>query len=531
MEFPSFFRSKFLPVLFPNDTALINCTVHYVSIDYTPNTSTFGLVNLFKDRTGSARDYVGSSEIDKIYSSYMELLIRNYESLSVYYLQIVGRCINLEMRTSLEHRCFPSALRLPGNKSSYLDNTFSQRVASHSPEKVGAELINELHLVGAQVSQLWRKMLDLINKNTRQILNLLKEQHYVEMRNIINRGVIRKVLRAKSFASANNKSCETNHTIAEIRRKDNEKQQKSMDLMAQNPHIKESNLIIIEELFLGASEICTPSANFSSIFLQKRKKCSELHLIVLVHGYQGSPQDMQILRNEISQLFPYTAFLISVSNENKTDSSIEELGNNLALELRVFLSEAPASQIGIISFIGHSLGGLIIRAAVPLLTDLQGKFHLFMTLSSPHLGVQEASKLVRAGIWIVSNLNKASSLCELRLSDSKNIEDSLLYRMAGNGATDMFTHFALVSSPQDSYSPYFSSRIEVMKKASKNYKAYMAMAKNLLMNRQKLQRIDADFKIINKNLDSWIGRAGHVEFLENRQFMKFLLYLHPEFFE
>jgi hypothetical protein len=57
------------------------------------------------------------------------------------------------------------------------------------------------------------------------------------------------------------------------------------------------------------------------------------------------------------------------------------------------------------------------------------------------------------------------------------------------------------------------------------------MAKNLLNNRVKLHRIDTDFKIQNTNIDSWIGRAGHIEFLENRFFMKFLLYLHPEFFE
>lgn len=526
LDFPSVFCYQFAPVIFSSDIALLSCTVHYVALGYTPNvlrSNAFGLLNIFKDRSGSARDYVGSSEIDKIYESYLKLLVKNFESLSDYYLQIVGKCINNEMRMSLEHRCFPSSLLLPGSNDPTLKN-FSQRVASHCPEKVAAELINEMQAVGIQVSQLWRKTLELINKNTRQIMNVLKEQFNVEMRNHINESVIRKVLRTDNFVVALNKTCDVHHLIAEVRRKENGKSPRTLQ--------KSTGLVIIEEMFLGEKDSSPKNFHFSNLFSRSRKKHSELHLMVLVHGYQGSPQDMQTLRNEISTVFPHTAFLISSSNENKTENSIEYLGNNLAFELKQFIADNKAAQIGNISFIGHSLGGLIIRAAIPLLTEYCSKFHLFMTLSSPHLGVKEASKLVRAGIWIVCNLNKATSLSELRLDDAKKVENSYLYKLSLSAGTELFTHLALVSSPQDRYSPYFSSRIEVIKNSiNKHYKAYAAMAKNLLANRQKLYRIDADFKIQNSNFDSWIGRAGHIEFLENRQFMKFLLYMHPEFFE
>lgn len=51
-----------------------------------------------------------------------------------------------------------------------------------------------------------------------------------------------------------------------------------------------------------------------------------------------------------------------------------------------------------LSFIGHSLGGLIIRSALPYLEEFKDKMHLFMTLSSPHLGyMYHQSKLVDAG--------------------------------------------------------------------------------------------------------------------------------------
>ena len=52
-----------------------------------------------------------------------------------------------------------------------------------------------------------------------------------------------------------------------------------------------------------------------------------------------------------------------------------------------------------ISFLGHSLGGLIIRAALPHLEEYENKMYTFMTLSSPHLGyVYTKSKIIEAGI-------------------------------------------------------------------------------------------------------------------------------------
>ncbi len=51
-----------------------------------------------------------------------------------------------------------------------------------------------------------------------------------------------------------------------------------------------------------------------------------------------------------------------------------------------------------ISFIGHSLGGIIIRAAFDYLKEYKSCMHTFITLSSPHLGVNyNDSHLVDAG--------------------------------------------------------------------------------------------------------------------------------------
>ena len=55
-----------------------------------------------------------------------------------------------------------------------------------------------------------------------------------------------------------------------------------------------------------------------------------------------------------------------------------------------------------LSFIGHSLGGLIIRAALPYLECYSSKMHLFMTFSSAHLGYMNSSKLIETGIFTLN---------------------------------------------------------------------------------------------------------------------------------
>ena len=39
-----------------------------------------------------------------------------------------------------------------------------------------------------------------------------------------------------------------------------------------------------------------------------------------------------------------------------------------------------------------------------------------------------------------------------------------------------------------------------------------------------------NFKIQDSNLDSWIGRTAHIQFLENQQFIKMLIYRYRDCF-
>lgn len=62
-----------------------------------------------------------------------------------------------------------------------------------------------------------------------------------------------------------------------------------------------------------------------------------VHLFVLVHGFQGTNQDMKMFKNQISLIFPEGVFLLSKSNEKQTDGDIEQMGQNLATEVKEFV--------------------------------------------------------------------------------------------------------------------------------------------------------------------------------------------------
>jgi len=60
------------------------------------------------------------------------------------------------------------------------------------------------------------------------------------------------------------------------------------------------------------------------------------------------------------------------------------MGEKLSNEVINFISEnCPENTLGRLSFVGHSLGGLIIRSALPQLEKYQEKMHTYISLSTP----------------------------------------------------------------------------------------------------------------------------------------------------
>lgn len=122
----------------------------------------------------------------------------------------------------------------------------------------------------------------------------------------------------------------------------------------------------------------------------------------------GGTHDMKLLMNELALINPDSQFLLSCTNEGKKSmKDIHQSGKNLAKEVKEYLEDDYGSvstfaKVGKITFIAFSLGGLILRAALPHLKAYWSKFHGFVTLSSPHLGyAAHDSKMIKSGLWVM----------------------------------------------------------------------------------------------------------------------------------
>lgn len=160
---------------------------------------------------------------------------------------------------------------------------------------------------------------------------------------------------------------------------------------------------------------------------------------------------MRLLKNNLSLLHPDAMFLASEYNEDKTEGDIFEMGENLAKEVQTYIqSYCPISCLARMSFIGHSMGGLIIRAALPHLEEFKDKFYTYMSLSSPHLGyMYNSNKLFEAGMWFLKKWRKSKCLQQLSMTDSKVMEETCLYKLSCTKGLLWFKNVALVSSHQD----------------------------------------------------------------------------------
>ncbi|GJN13711.1 hypothetical protein PR202_gb00447 [Eleusine coracana subsp. coracana] len=96
-----------------------------------------------------------------------------------------------------------------------------------------------------------------------------------------------------------------------------------------------------------------------------------LRAVIFVHGFQGHHLDLRLVRNQWLLLDPGADCLMSEANEDKTSGDFKEMGSRLAGEVVSFLKKKvdKLSKYGgckelKLSFVGHSIGNIIIRSAL-----------------------------------------------------------------------------------------------------------------------------------------------------------------------
>lgn len=142
---------------------------------------------------------------------------------------------------------------------------------------------------------------------------------------------------------------------------------------------------------------------------------------------------MSIFKTYITLCNSEAYLLCSKANEKTTEHDIGEMGKRLAGEIEDYIDLwfPRLESLAKITFLTHSLGGLVARAALPLLSKYKDKMWNFISLSSPHLGCAFGeSKLISVGLWVLKKWFDSQSLEQLSLSDKPNPRDCFLYKLA-----------------------------------------------------------------------------------------------------
>ncbi|XP_004914561.1 protein FAM135A isoform X3 [Xenopus tropicalis] len=268
-----------------------------------------------------------------------------------------------------------------------------------------------------------------------------------------------------------------------------------------------------------------------------------IHLIVCVHGLDGNSADLRLVRTYIELGLPggRKEFLMSERNQNDTFADFDSMTDRLLDEIVQYI-QIYSLSVSRISFIGHSLGNLIIRSVLsrPRFKCYLSKLHTFLSLSGPHLGtLYNSSALVNTGLWFMQKWKKSGSLLQLTCRDNSDPRQTFLYKLSKKPGLEYFRNVVLVSSLQDRYVPYHSARIEMCKTALKDKQSgpvYAEMIQNILspvlQNKDcNLVRYDVIHALPN-TANSLIGRAAHIAVLDSEVFLeKFFLVAGLRYFQ
>uniref|UniRef100_A0AAY4EB23 DUF676 domain-containing protein n=1 Tax=Denticeps clupeoides TaxID=299321 RepID=A0AAY4EB23_9TELE len=294
-------------------------------------------------------------------------------------------------------------------------------------------------------------------------------------------------------------------------------------------------------LYSEVKELASTLPYFS---LDEDESCEEgIHLIVCVHGLDGNSADLRLVKTYLELGLPGARidFLMSERNQNDTFADFESMTDRLLDEIVQYI-QIYNLTVSKISFVGHSLGNLIVRSVLTRsrFKCYLNRLHTFLSLSGPHLGtLYNSSALVNTGLWFMQKWKKSGSLLQLTCRDHTDPRQTFLYKLSKKAGLQFFRNVVLVGSLQDRYVPYHSARIEMCKTALKDKQTgpvYAEMIENLLLpvlqNKDcNLVRYDVIHALPN-TANSLIGRAAHIAVLDSEIFLeKFFLVAGLKFFQ
>ena len=165
------------------------------------------------------------------------------------------------------------------------------------------------------------------------------------------------------------------------------------------------------------------------------KANQSLHLVFILHGFKANPFDMKKVKDLISLTYPHVRCKLIQACYTNSSQSLHYLADTVVNEMLAkmkFIKEQTQYNINRISFVAHSLGGLVFRIAMndPRMQEYQHLYHLFLSLNVPHVGVPLSYYRSELGGKLFLMLTKSNQLDEVCLQDNKDFRQTTLYQMS-----------------------------------------------------------------------------------------------------
>lgn len=503
---------------------------------------------------------------EAFYQKHLKVLANSYAGLVAWYKVVAAKCLTDSHREALGESvdepkpqltgCDLLSLPPNGSLQHWLNGTgqtgqgpsfktyLTSQLSIHANEKDFARHVAvDMNVASCQILGLWHKVLNVMLYSCHEVTCLLRtkweQRSAVQWTDIIHRQPVHDNIMA-AVPDVDDLIEPENHTLNLLQKAQGKIGPKPI-LLEDMTLAAELQPILFEQGYVQFKKDAMKGLSESRLAdlgmpPSAPKEYRGVHLFVLVHGFQGNSFDMRLFKNNLALVYPDAIFLVSSSNEDNTDGDLNEMGIRLAQEVVNFITDwCPGSSLGRLSFVGYSIGGVIVRSALPLLHEYHHKLYTYLSLSCCHFGfMDQQSPLFNTAVWALTKWRKCALLEQLALRDTPELKDTCMAKLSKAKGLEYFQHICLLSSRQDNYSPSKSSRMEMdpawEKSSSKDVYANMVKALWGPVNQERVLRIRTHFDLPEKNVDAAIGRVAHIRFIECQPVMRMLIHSYSYLF-
>lgn len=283
---------------------------------------------MFSDKKGRLKSSIGSLEIDERYNEYISILAQVHEGIKNHVNDLTMMCSETDIPKII-------SLKLPLSSEDDGETTgkFADKLESNDPFMVCEVMLRESKLIAGYIYQAFMQLRNIIVKHPRKSCKYFRRIYEDRLMERYGEFIVREIYRKWEFDICGFENSKKLHKM-------------TAKSMRKSPYFKNLEMLPIQEESLFPIARLHPIVFEQIYFCESQVKLENprieienLHVIVLVHGFQGNSYDLKIIKNYIGMVYPKCFFLESNANEMKTDGDIQEMGFRLSRELIQYLSE------------------------------------------------------------------------------------------------------------------------------------------------------------------------------------------------